>query len=234
MVLKFSFVDSVTPGILPAEGDTHDSAIKGRFLGGTKLESAAITVSRHGNQGLARHFRRLLDRWQPPEAVVLITTALIVGLGGGLGAIVFRWLIDSFTHISFDLARGWLSFMGSAYVIVVPAIGGLFVGPLIYFFAREAKGHGVPEVMEAVALRGGRIRPVVVAVKALASSLCIGSGGSVGREGPIVQIGSALGSTLGQLLKLSDERIRNLVACGAATRGRSTEPEAAGGRHPPP
>lgn len=88
--------------------------------------------------------------------------------------------------------------------------------------------------MEAVALRGGRIRPVVVVVKALASSLCIGSGGSVGREGPIVQIGSALGSTLGQLLKLSDERIRNLVACGAATRGRSTEPEAAGGRHPPP
>ncbi len=170
--------------------------------------------SRH--RTLARYLRRLLDRWQPPEAGVLIVTAVFVGLGGGLGAIVFRWLINGFTHISFEMMRDWLWFMGPAYVIVVPAIGGMFVGPLIYFFAREAKGHGVPEVMEAVALRGGRIRPVVVVVKSLASSLCIGSGGSVGREGPIVQIGSALGSTIGQVLKLSDERIRNLVACGAA------------------
>lgn len=138
------------------------------------------------------------------------------GVGGGLGAVAFRWLINSFTHIFFDVMQDWLSFMGPTYVILVPAIGGLLVGPMIYFFAREAKGHGVPEVMEAIALRGGRIRPVVVVVKSLASSLCIGSGGSVGREGPIVQIGSALGSTLGQTLKLSDERIRNLVACGAA------------------
>ncbi len=112
--------------------------------------------------------------------------------------------------------REWLWFMGPAYVIVVPAIGGAFVGPMIYFFAREAKGHGVPEMMEAVALRGGRLRPIVVVIKSLASSICIGSGGSVGREGSIVQIGSALGPTLGQLLKLSDERIRNLVVCGAA------------------
>ena len=90
------------------------------------------------------------------------------------------------------------------------------VGVLIYKYAQEAKGHGVPEVMEAVALRGGRIRPRVAVVKALASSVCIGTGGSVGREGPIAQIGSALGSTVGQLLNLSDERVRNLVACGAA------------------
>jgi CIC family chloride channel protein len=90
------------------------------------------------------------------------------------------------------------------------------VGPLVYFLAREAKGHGVPEVMEAVALRGGRIRPVVAVVKSLASSITIGSGGSVGREGPIVQIGSAIGSTFSRLFHLSDERTRNLVACGAA------------------
>jgi CIC family chloride channel protein len=87
---------------------------------------------------------------------------------------------------------------------------------LIYRFAREAKGHGVPEVMQAIALRGGRIRPVVVVVKALASALTIGTGGSVGREGPIVQIGAAFGSTVGQALRLSDDRLRNLVACGAA------------------
>lgn len=180
------------------------------------MESTALPLSKNGQPALARRLRRLLDRWQPPETGVLIGTAVIVGLGGGLGAVVFRWLINSFTYIFFTVMQGWFSFMGPAYVILVPAIGGLLVGPMIYFFAREAKGHGVPEVMEAVALRGGRIRPVVAVVKSLASSICIGSGGSVGREGPIVQIGSALGSTLGQMLKLSDERIRNLVACGAA------------------
>ena len=94
--------------------------------------------------------------------------------------------------------------------------GGLIVGPLIYFFAREAKGHGVPEVMEAVALRGGRIRPRVVIAKLVASGVCIGSGGSVGREGPIVQIGAAIGSSLGQVLQLGTRRLRTLAGCGAA------------------
>jgi CIC family chloride channel protein len=180
------------------------------------LFTVAVTQLGAKYSALAHRFRHLLDHWQPPGTGVLIATALVVGLGGGLGAVVFRWLINSFTHIFFDGIHNLLPFMGPAYVIVVPAIGGLLVGPTIYFFAREAKGHGVPEVMEAIALRGGRIRPIVVVIKALASSLCIGSGGSVGREGPIVQIGSALGSTLGQWLHLSDERIRNLVACGAA------------------
>ncbi|MFQ6014378.1 MAG: chloride channel protein [Anaerolineae bacterium] len=157
-----------------------------------------------------------MDRWQPPETVILIGTALLVGVGAGFGAIIFRWLIGSFTTLAFQGGKSALGAMGPYYVIIIPAFGGLLVGPMIYFFAREAKGHGVPEVMEAVALKGGRIRPIVVVIKALASSICIGTGGSVGREGPIVQIGSALGSTLGQVLRLSDERIRNLVACGAA------------------
>ncbi len=100
--------------------------------------------------------------------------------------------------------------------LLAPAVGGLFVGPLVHFVAREAKGHGVPEVMEAIALRGGAIRPRVVVVKALASAISIGSGGSVGREGPIVQIGSALGSTIGQVLGVSSRQLRTLVGCGAA------------------
>jgi CIC family chloride channel protein len=95
-------------------------------------------------------------------------------------------------------------------------LGGLIFGPLIYFLAHEAKGHGVPEVMEAVAIRGGRIRARVAAIKALASSICIGSGGSVGREGPIVQIGSSFGSTIGQWLRLPGDWVKTLVACGAA------------------
>jgi CIC family chloride channel protein len=95
-------------------------------------------------------------------------------------------------------------------------IGGLVYGPLIYRYAREARGHGVPEVMIAVADEGGRIRPQVAAVKSVASAICIGVGGSVGREGPIVQIGSALASSLGQWVKMPESRLRILVACGAA------------------
>jgi CIC family chloride channel protein len=102
------------------------------------------------------------------------------------------------------------------FVVLAPVVGGLIYGPLTERFAREARGHGVPEVMLAVAERGGRIRPRVAVIKSLASALCIGSGGSVGREGPIVQIGSALGSTVGQMLRLPESRLRLLVACGAA------------------
>ena len=106
--------------------------------------------------------------------------------------------------------------LGIWFVLIVPVLAGLLYGPLIQRFAREARGHGVPEVMLAVAENGGRIRPPVTVVKALASALCIGGGGSVGREGPIVQIGSALASTLGQWVRMSEGRLRVIVACGAA------------------
>jgi CIC family chloride channel protein len=165
---------------------------------------------------IAQYLSEWLDRRQPPEAAVLMGTSLVVGVGAGLGALVFRWLIEVVHTFSFEWVGTVFPFLGDHVILLAPALGGLVVGPLIYFFAREAKGHGVPEVMEAVALKGGRIRPIVVIIKSLASSITIGSGGSVGREGPIVQIGSALGSTVGQVLRMSDERIRNLVACGAA------------------
>ena len=151
-----------------------------------------------------------------PSSLLTIITALIVGIGSGFGAVLFRKLIDLVEDFSFEYIPTLLNNIEPYHIILLPAVGGLIVGPLIYFFAREAKGHGVPEVMEAVSLHGGRIRPQVALVKSLASSICIGTGGSVGREGPIAQIGSALGSTIGQLLKLPVERIRSLVACGAA------------------
>jgi CIC family chloride channel protein len=153
------------------------------------------------------------------EHTFLVSAAVVIGIFGGLGAVLFRLLIKGAQRVSWgewsfslDLARAhpWW------WVALAPAVGGLVVGPMVYFLAREAKGHGVPEVMEAVALRGGVLRPRVVVVKSLASAVCIGTGGSVGREGPIVQIGSALGSTLGQLLRLSGRRLRTLVGCGAA------------------
>ena len=154
----------------------------------------------------------------------LFALALVVGLGAGLGAAAFRYLITAFTwlatgHAAFgqqgreDSAH--VPWLGLGFLILIPAVGGLVCGPLIYRWAREARGHGVPEVMIAVADNGGRIRPQVTVVKAVASALCIGTGGSVGREGPIVQIGSALASSLGQWVRLPESRMRILVACGA-------------------
>jgi chloride channel protein, CIC family len=186
--------------------------LKGSSHAGESVSTTASPLSMSGKTGL----RRFLARYEPPETVAALGIAMLVGVGAGLGAIVFRWLIGTISQFAFTWLPQALSSLGLAYVVIAPALGGLLVGPLIYFFAREAKGHGVPEVMEAVALRGGRIRPIVVVVKSLASSITIGMGGSVGREGPIVQIGSAIGSTIGQVLRLSDDRIRNLVACGAA------------------
>ncbi|MBN1218492.1 MAG: chloride channel protein [Anaerolineae bacterium] len=178
---------------------------------------STYTHSSHFSFGyVSNRLGSLLDRWELTPEMGMIVTALVVGIGTGLGAVIFRFLIRAVDWIGYTWFPQLISNWGKAYVIIVPTIGGLLVGCLVYFFAREAKGHGVPEVMEAVALRGGRIRPVVAVIKSLASAICIGSGGSVGREGPIVQIGSALGSSMGQALHLSEERIRNLVACGAA------------------
>ncbi|HFE52739.1 MAG TPA: chloride channel protein, partial [Bacteroidetes bacterium] len=136
----------------------------------------------------------------------MVLVAVLIGVLGGFGAIVFRFAIR--------LAQG--AFFGTWqysldrvlqlpwYVrLFAPVAGGLIVGPIVYYFAREAKGHGVPEVMESIVLRSGSIRPRVVLAKIAASAVCIGSGGSVGREGPIVQIGSALGSTIGQFLRVT-------------------------------
>ena len=173
------------------------------------------TINEHGSDR-GEWVRAWGNRLQIPDVLSHLGPAFLVGLGGGLGAIVFRWLINLFTHISFIWLPKVSHGMGMFYLVLAPTVGGLIVGYLITNFAPEAKGHGVPEVMEAVALKGGRIRPIVAVIKSLASAITIGSGGSVGREGPIVQIGSALGSTLAQKLNFSEERTRNLVACGAA------------------
>jgi len=145
-----------------------------------------------------------------------IILSILVGVVAGFGAVIFRWMIKGFQWVFFKEGASAFGFLGDYYVILLPALGGVLVGLLIYFLAREAKGHGVPEVIAAVAAKGGRIRPRVAVVKSLASSICIGSGGSVGREGPIVQIGSSFGSAIGQWLKLPEDWTRILVACGAA------------------
>ncbi len=158
----------------------------------------------------------ILDKVRSNEIALGLILSILVGAIAGLGAVVFRWLISSFQTLFFGGGASYLGFLGQYYIILLPAVGGLIVGLLIHYGAREAKGHGVPEVMEAAAVRGGRIRSRVAIVKSLASSVCIGSGGSVGREGPIVQIGSSFGSTVGQWLGLPAGWLRTLVACGAA------------------
>ncbi|MDD4050569.1 MAG: chloride channel protein [candidate division Zixibacteria bacterium] len=153
-----------------------------------------------------------------PHALVIIAAA--VGLATAGGALGFRALINYFNHVFFGLTdQGLVQVFGGGFKFwlpLIPMFGGLLVGPIVFHFAKEAKGHGVPEVMNAVARLGGIIRPRVAAAKAVASAICLGSGGSAGREGPIVQIGSALGSTIGQYLRLSEDRIKVLVGCGAA------------------
>lgn len=154
------------------------------------------------------------------EHAVMIFMAIIVGVLGGYGAVGFRWMIWFFQKASFgyqgDNLLSQLMVMPWYGKLIPPIAGGLIVGLIVYFLAREAKGHGVPEVMEAVALKGGIIRKRVVLIKSLASAICIGTGGSAGREGPIVQIGSAIGSSFGQIMKVSADRMRTLVGCGAA------------------
>lgn len=155
----------------------------------------------------------------------LTVLVLFVGVGAGLGAVAFRYMILGFTYLftghhdysaAGHAADPWIPGLGIWFVVATPIVGGLLYGPLVSRFAPEARGHGVPEVMYAVNKLGGRMRPQVPIVKSLASAICIGSGGSVGREGPIVQIGSALGSVTGQVLRLPESELRLLVACGAA------------------
>ncbi|MHA1569142.1 MAG: chloride channel protein, partial [Alphaproteobacteria bacterium] len=178
---------------------------------------------------LKEKFARRQSEGRLNEQSYLLLMAAIIGLGGGLGAIGFRHVIHLFgrgflaiASLLNQLATGeWVGYAILWDVpfwakVLIPALGGLIVGPLIYFFAAETKGHGVPEVMVAVALKRGVIRMRVVFAKMFISALTIASGGSAGREGPIVQIGSAVGSSIGQLLKVSPSRLKIFVGCGAA------------------
>jgi len=148
---------------------------------------------------------------------------VLVGIVAGLGAVAFRDLIGIFHNLFFlgKLSAAYDANMHTPagpwgrFVILVPVVGAFGVAFLVKNFAPEAKGHGVPEVIEAAYYHKGVIRPVVSVIKALASALSIGSGGSIGREGPIIQIGSSFGSTMGQLLRLPSWQKVTLIAAGA-------------------
>jgi len=174
--------------------------------------------------GRFRARARKFERQTPQVAPLYLSfLALITGIISGYGAILFRYMISFFHNLFFfgkisleyDSTQHFVSDWG-VWVIAIPVLGMLLSHWLTSTFAPEAKGHGVPEVMYAVAEKRGRIRPIVSFIKSLASAICIGAGGSVGREGPIVQIGSSFGSSLGQLLGLRPRHVILLVGCGVA------------------
>jgi CIC family chloride channel protein len=205
-----------------------NSNIKIYFIICIKIQTCQwINYISHPNIGCAvrstkvsrqkRREERKIHRHEIKEYLVLGWLAVIVGMIAGIGAVVFRYLIKGINTM-FLFSTDPYTFTESNlgyFVILAPMVGGLIVGILVYKFAHEVKGHGVPEVMGAMLTNEGKIRPRVGIVKILASSVTIGSGGSAGREGPIVQIGATGGSTLGQVLDLSANDTRTLLACGA-------------------
>ncbi|MEQ9617009.1 MAG: chloride channel protein [Phycisphaerales bacterium] len=142
----------------------------------------------------------------------LIVLAACIGCVTGLGAIGFKWLLDFAAHHGAEIQRNYPIWT----LALLPMIGALLVGTIIHFFAPEARGHGVPDVMDSVYRRGSKIRPRTALTKSLASVVTIGSGGSAGAEGPIVQIGSAIGSFVAQSLRVSRDQAGTLLGCGAA------------------
>ncbi|BDQ35661.1 transport integral membrane protein [Pseudodesulfovibrio nedwellii] len=145
--------------------------------------------------------------------------AILIGVLAGYGAVLFKFVLKFMQWVFYQDTNDFMTFAKTIPVwvkIVMPAAGGLVVGLVVTNFAAEAKGHGVPEVMQAIALRGGRIRKRVAAAKIFASAVTIGSGGSVGREGPMVQIGASIGSSIGQMFKTPSVHMKTMVGCGAA------------------
>ncbi|WP_147821938.1 chloride channel protein [Salidesulfovibrio onnuriiensis] len=159
------------------------------------------------------------DRIRSNKNLNHLMLAIIIGVLAGYGAVLFKFVLKSMQWIFYQHAGDFLAYSSEVPTwskIVMPAVGGLIVGLVVHFFAREAKGHGVPEVMQAIALRAGVIRKRVAAAKIFASAVTIGSGGSVGREGPMVQIGSSIGSSIGQLFKVPTIHMKTMIGCGAA------------------
>lgn len=171
---------------------------------------------RHGLSRLTLFGRRLFNLITLSEQRELAVLSVAVGLSSGVSAFLFKRLLDAVHHFccSSDLTARFLLFHW--FWALLPAVGGLLAGLLIFRYAPEAKGHGVAEVVFSLKQRGGRIRPRVALVKTVASALTIGTGGSAGPEGPVIQIGAAIGSSVGQWLGLPPSYLRTLVAAGAA------------------
>jgi chloride channel protein, CIC family len=156
-----------------------------------------------------------------PQVIEISGYALLIGFVGGLVAEGLLELIYFFTNLCF---YGKLSFAVTSpahnhlglWVILIPPIGGLLVGAMVYYWEHTLKGHGIPEAMEAVLFDHSRMRLRVAFLKPLATAVAIGTGGPFGAEGPIIQTGAAIGSLFSQAIGLTPYHRRVLLAAGAA------------------
>jgi CIC family chloride channel protein len=152
------------------------------------------------------------------DELFMLFLSIIIGVLAGYGNLIFRFLIELFQKVIFGSSNEAMLYILETQpfykILLAPAVGGLLVGLLGLLF-KSAKGHGVPDVLKAVIL-GKKVPPFVAIIKTISSSITIGSGGSAGREGPIIQIGAALGSGVGQLLKFTGNKLRTVLACGAS------------------
>lgn len=173
----------------------------------------------NGYWGLKRF--RFLERRRLhlSENTALLLLAVMVGLATGVSIWLFDLGIEFFHHLFYD----WLAvevlgtILGAAAVVVSLGLAGLVVGWMMERFVGTERHHGLAGIIEAVALAGGRLRYRVMPVKAAAAALSLGAGASVGPEAPSVVIGANIGSFFGQKLRLSEERMRLLVAAGSAS-----------------
>lgn len=168
--------------------------------------------------GTLQTFARRLPRWSVSENTILLSLAVSVGLATGGAVYLFRQAIDFFTvHYREALQEGAFGFLGPWAIIPIVAFGGLVVGLLVDRFIGPERHHGVTGIMESVTYSGGRLPYQKIPAKAFLAALSLGVGASTGPEDPSVQIGANLGSFFGQRLRLSDDRVRLLVAAGAAS-----------------
>jgi CIC family chloride channel protein len=160
---------------------------------------------------------KFIQRIDLPQDFYMLFLAALIGTFAGLGAYVLNLLIKFVRYIFFEkiYSLSSITWIDKILLVLFPAIGGLLVGLIIHLLSRESRGHGVPSVIESIANRSGFIRPRVTLVTSLTAGTTIGTGGSAGKEGPIVQIGAAIGSTVGQLFNVSSERLKLLVGAGA-------------------
>lgn len=167
-----------------------------------------------------RNFLKEPKQIQPDETTLLFLYAGFVGVLGGLGAVAFKGLTNLFQGL---FLGSWEGLLDPAfqlpwyYRILIPTTGGILASFILYFLAKQTKSYGIADIMEAISLKGGEIETRSVLFRSLSSLMIIGSGGSVGREGPIVQIGAMLASRFGQLLRISRLKLSILVGCGVAS-----------------
>jgi len=175
--------------------------------------------SRYSYLKLSRGSEIILERIQMTEFMYMILMAVIIGVVAGFGSVGVKYLIEFISDLAFS-GEGTIIERVKAtpwyMLLLIPTIGGLIVGPFAHFIVPASKGHGVTEVIQSLLTKGGIIKPIVAVGKSITSAITIGTGGSVGYEGPIVHIGASIGSSVGQFFRVPARRMRTLVGCGAA------------------